>query len=136
MLIRLSKNSFIRVYDNGQLGYITNQLTRHDRTYTESGADFLHQITRDAQNIEAIVENLEKIYDVTRTKLRNDFIDFALDLANHKFVVMGETISDLDSRDMDFSYAIENPKTLVEDYTQLTDEDLNKNTQDFLLQSC
>jgi len=134
MLIRLSKNSFIRVYDNGQLGYITNQLTRHDRTYTESGADFLHQITRDAQNIEAIVENLEKIYDVTRTKLRNDFIDFALDLANHKFVVMGETISDLDSRDMDFSYAIENPKTLVEDYTQLTDEDPNKNTQDFLLQ--
>ena len=41
MLIRLSKNSFTRIYDDGTLGYITNQLTRHDRTYTESGAVFL-----------------------------------------------------------------------------------------------
>ena len=61
MLIRQSKNTFIRIYDNGQLGYITNQLTRHDRTYSESGAYFLQQITRVPKNTEFIIDELDKI---------------------------------------------------------------------------
>ena len=38
MLVKQSKNTFIRFFDNK--GYITNQMTRKDRLYNETGADF------------------------------------------------------------------------------------------------
>ena len=122
MLIRQSKNSFIRIYDDGLLGYITNQLTRHDRSYNESGADFLAQISREPKSIDDIVNNLKKIYDIDTETIRNDFIEFAQDLAEHKFIVIGETAADLDNQDLDFSYSMENPKTLIDDFTQNTKE--------------
>lgn len=135
MLIRLSKNSFIRIYDEGKIGYINNQLTRHDRTYDEVGADFLKQISRTALQETDIVENLCAIYgEVYREEIRRDFGEFADDLAAHLFILKGETESDLDARDMDFSYSMDNPKTLVENFTQLTDTKVGKNTQDALLQ--
>ena len=58
---------------------------------------------------------------------------FVKDLACHKFVIIGETEDELDSQDLDFSYSMENPKTLVEDFTQHTKEKANRTTQDFLL---
>ena len=122
MLIRQSKNSFIRIYDDGLLGYITNQLTRHDRSYNESGADFLAQISREPKSIDDIVNNLKKIYDIDTETIRNDFIEFAQDLAEHKFIVIGETAADLDNQDLDFSYSMENPNTLIDDFTQNTKE--------------
>ncbi|MDD7066261.1 MAG: radical SAM protein [Sodaliphilus sp.] len=134
MLIRQSKNSFIRIYDNGILGYITNQLTRHDRTYIESGADFLSQITREPKDIESIVADLTKIYDADIETIRTDFMDLAQDLAYHKFVVVGETTDELDAQDLEFSYAMENPKTLAEDFTQITGENPDRTTQDYLMQ--
>ena len=39
MLVQQSKNSYIRT--TKRYGYITNQLTRHDRCYDEFGADIL-----------------------------------------------------------------------------------------------
>ena len=47
MLIRQSQNTYIRTTD--RYGYITNQLTRHDRSYNETGADYLKQISRKPQ---------------------------------------------------------------------------------------
>lgn len=134
MLIRQSKNTFIRIYDNGQLGYITNQLTRHDRTYSESGAYFLQQITRVPKNTEFIIDELDKIYDVDRETLRSDFYTFAQDLADHKFVVLGETTNDLDANDLDFSYTMENPKTMVNNFIQDTQFNPSRSTYDFFLQ--
>lgn len=134
MLIRQSKNSFIRIYDGGQLGYITNQLTRHDRSYNESGADFLAQITRDPKSIDDIVFDLKKIYDVDEDTIRDDFMEFALDLADHKFVVIGDSVADLRIKDIDFSYSLENPKTLADDFTQQTKEHPNITSEQFLLQ--
>ena len=134
MLVKQSKNSYIRIYDDGKIGYITNQLTRHDRTYDETGADFLSQISRQPKNIAGIVDDLCKIYgDVDKNVLSNDFMDFAKDLADHKFVVIGETEEELSDNDLDFSYSMENPKTLAEDFTQRTTEKPDKTTQDFLL---
>ena len=37
--IRQTKDTFIRRY--GNIGYITNQLTKHDLNFNETGADFL-----------------------------------------------------------------------------------------------
>jgi hypothetical protein len=135
MIIRQSKNSYIRIYDNGRLGYITNQLTRHDRTYNETGADFLSQISRKPVMIETAVNNLCALYeDADERTISIDFYDFVTDLAKHKFVVMGETEEELDSQDIEFSYSMENPKTLADDFTQKTSVQPNKTTQDYLMQ--
>ena len=60
MLLRQTKNTFIRFID--QFGYITNQMTRHDRTYNETGADFLRQISRKPKTIAECVAHLQVEY--------------------------------------------------------------------------
>lgn len=133
MLIRQSKNSYIRTTDN--YGYITNQLTRHDRVYDSSGADLLRQISREPKEISEIVDSLEKLYrGVDRETLKNDFLEFAESLAEDKFIVIGETKEELDSKDDEFTYHTDNPKTLASDFTQNSREDIPENTQDFFLE--
>ena len=135
MLIRLSKNSFVRIYDGGRLGYINNQLTRHDRTYKETGADFLMQISRTSRQENEMVESLCAIYgEKCSEEIKRDFAEFTDDLAAHRFILKGETESELDAQDMDFCYSMDNPKTLADDFTQVTDTKVGKITQDALLQ--
>ena len=133
MLIRQSKNSFIRTTEH--YGYITNQLTRHDRVYNESGVDWLKEISRIPKETEDIVNNLMCLYeDADINILRKDFLEFCQSLASDKFIVMGETEEELNSKDEDFSYKMDNPKTLTEDYTQDACETISENTQDFFLE--
>ena len=133
MLIRQSKNSFIRT--TKRYGYITNQLTRHDRSYDEFGADLLREISREPREVDDIINHLLTIYeDVDFDTLKTDFMQFVESLARDKFVVMGESIAQLDARDDDFTYAVDNPKTLVNNYYQATEEKVSENTQDFFLE--
>lgn len=133
MLLRQTKNTFIRCTDD--YGYITNQLLRHDRTYDEYGADLLKQISREPQPVDDIVDRLFKVYkDVDRQTLYNDFMEFVTDLVEHKFLIMGETPEELDSKDDEFTYDIEIPKTLAYDFTQTAKQDVKENTQDFFLE--
>lgn len=97
MLIRQSKNSYIRCTE--RYGYITNQLTRQDRVYNDSGAIFLKQISRKVTSIEEIVGNLATIYsDVDQKDLQQDFLDFAQDLEAAKFIVMGNTLEEVEQK--------------------------------------
>lgn len=133
MLIRQSQNSFIRTTKH--YGYITNQLTRHDRTYDSNGADWLNEISRTPKDINSIVDSLMNLYsDANRNTLYEDFLDFCHSLANDKFIVMGENEDELNSKDVSFTYNIDNPKTLLEDYSQCTNEKVSENTQDFFLE--
>ena len=133
MLIRQSKNSFIRTTE--RYGYITNQLTRHDRTYDEDGALWLKVLSREPQKVDDIVVRLMDIYgDADFDTLKTDFMEFAESLATDKFVVIGTTAAELDVADEDFSYKIDNPKTLVTDFSQDTQEKVSENTQDFFLE--
>lgn len=133
MLIRQSKNSYIRT--TKRYGYITNQLTRYDRCYDENGAMWLKEITRVPQVIDDIINRLLLEYvDVDFDTLYADFIEFVNSLAHDKFIVMGETIEELDAKDDDFTYSIGNPKTLVDNYYQVTEEKVSENTQDFFLE--
>ena len=135
MLVRQTKNTFIRFI--GDTGYITNQMTRHDRTYNETGADFLKEISRQPQEVNDIVARLRKVYNdsVSDEELKNDFIEFIQDLSDHLFLVIGETPKELDEKDLDFSYSIENPKTLADDFTQRTKQKVDECTQDFMLEA-
>ena len=106
MLVRQSKNSFIRIYDNCELGYISNQLTKYDRTYNESGAVFLSQISRQPKDIRTIVDNISSIYsEVDSRTIANDFMSFVEELSESQFVVMGESLEELDQKDLAFSYS-------------------------------
>lgn len=133
MLVRQSKNTFIRTTD--RYGYITNQVTRHDRTYDASGADWLKEITREPQEIDDIITRLLSIYeDADREVLTKDFVEFIDSLAKDKFVVVANTIEELDHKDEDFTYDIELPKTLADNFYQETKEKVSENTQDFFLE--
>lgn len=133
MLIRQSKNTFIRT--TNRYGYITNQLTRHDRCYDEFGADILREISRTPVEVDEIVNRLFSLYeDVDIDTLKCDVIEFIDSLAKDHFIVKGETVEELDKKDDSFTYSIDNPKTLVESYYQLTSEKISENTQDFFLE--
>ena len=135
MLVRQSKNTFIRHYD-GEC-YITNQMTRHDRTYNETGSDFLKEISRVPKDVDEIVNHLLELYgnSVGREELKADFTDFIKDLSDHLFLVIGNTPEELDAKDLDFSYSMENPKTLVDDFTQETAQKVKETTQDHNLEA-
>lgn len=133
MLVRQSKNAFIRTTDH--YGYITNQLTRHDRTYDEAGADLLRQIGREPRSVDDIVSRLIELYeDADFEEVKKDFMEFVESLAKDKFLVVGDSIEELDSKDEDFTYSVEIPKTMAEDFYQFTDEKVSENTQDFFLE--
>lgn len=135
MLIRQSKNTFIRLYFGK--GYISNQLTRFDRIYNETGADFLSEITRNPQCIDDIIQRLQALYgdSVKHEALESEFSSFVEELVKTKFLVIGETAKELDANDMDFSYSMENPKTMVNDFTQRFKEVLDENTQNMMLEA-
>ena len=134
MLVRQSKNTFVRFDDD--YVYIVNQMLRHDRIYNETGADFLKEISRKPQDIEEIVLRLHQLFgnSVSLEKLRSDFLDFVEDLAEHQFLVLGETEEELNAKDVDFSYNMEYPKTLVDDFSQETKQRVKECTQDFNLE--
>ena len=104
MLVRQSKNTFIRVTAN--YGYIVNQTTRFDRTYNRGGAIFLKHITREPRNVEDIIKDMATVFgdSVSMEELRSDFMDFINDLEHEKFIVLGETEKELDELDKSFSY--------------------------------
>ena len=84
MLIRQTKDTFIRRF--GNVGYITNQLTKHDLNFNETGADFLDIISREPKELDLIIDELLPLYnDISQEELKADFLDFALDLEKQGF---------------------------------------------------
>lgn len=133
MLVRQSKNTFIRTTD--RYGYITNQLSYHYRTYNDTGADYLREISRNPQDVDDIVDRLMNIYvDVDHAILKEDFLNFITDLAGDNFLVIGDSPEELDNKDLDFTYAVDNPKTFVNDFSQEGLQNVSENTQDFFLE--
>ena len=132
MLIRQSKNTFIRFYDESV--HIVNQLSFQDRVYDETGVDFLKEINRTPQDVNDIVDRLHELYgdSVSRDELYVDFMEFVTDLVKHKFLVTGESVEELDTNDPDFSYNMQNLKTQTDDFTQITSQQVEDNTRDLI----
>lgn len=135
MLVRQTKNTFIRFYDDEV--YIMNQMTRYDRVYNETGADFLHEISRTPKNIDVILNNLLELYgdSVSRENLSDDFLSFVNDLENHYFLVTGETDEECNLKDIDFSYSNGILKTDTINFTQETSQQVDEYTSDFMLEA-
>ena len=109
MFIKQSNDTFIRKYNN--IGYIYNQRTKHDRIYDETGSIFLSKLTRTPKNFNEITEELQSIFtSANRAEIENDLKDFILELEKDKFVIVGESKNDVESKDYLFSYSFEDPK--------------------------
>lgn len=116
MFVRQTQDTFIRRFSN--IGYITNQLTKHDLNFNETGADFLDQISREPKEIEAIVYEILPLYqDISFEELKADFIEFIADLENSGFVITGQTVEELNAKEPSFNYQMVNPKTELYDFT-------------------
>ncbi|MCX6998148.1 MAG: PqqD family peptide modification chaperone [Kiritimatiellaeota bacterium] len=104
-------DSFVRIF--GTIGLITNQLTKRDRVYDDSGAMFLAKLSRQPKQIADIVADLAREFgDVPVATLEADFREFAADLETDGFVVSGRTPAELDREMPRFSYQMTNPKTM------------------------
>ncbi len=111
MLICLAKDSFVRSY--GDIGYITNQLTRQDKIYDVNGKIFLQQITRKPRPVEDIIDSLMEIYvGADYWEIKKDFSEFAGELESEKFVVSGESEEEINAKMPAFSYSISDRKTM------------------------
>ncbi|MBT5988257.1 PqqD family peptide modification chaperone, partial [bacterium] len=81
MLVKQSQDTFIRKF--GDLGYITNQLTKKDRVYDESGSIFLTSLTRTAKSVDDITNEIfSQFADVSLDQIKPDIIDFLVELHN------------------------------------------------------
>jgi len=120
MLYRFCKDTFARSI--GGFGYIYSQLTKHDRTYSESGRVFLQSLSRQPQSLDALLGKITQEFDgVSAEELKNDFLDFLQSLEQDRYIVSGETESELNGKEPSFTYA-ENPKTAIYNYMQQPDD--------------
>lgn len=125
-LIRQCKDTFIRKF--GDVGYINNQLTKHDRVYNDVGGVFLDNISREPKTVESIIKKLHQLFfGVSEETIRQDFIEFITDLEKDMFVVTGNSKEELDRKEPSFSYKMENPKTMVFNFLQ---QDKHSNLMD------
>lgn len=135
MLVRQTCDTFIRIYNNK--GYITNQMTRYDRIYNETGADFLKEISRIPHEVNELVDHLFTIYgdSVTYNNLHDDFIAFVRDLERNLFVVTGDSPEECEMKDIRFSYSLGNMKTKIYDFSQKTEVNVVENTYDSMIEA-
>ena len=110
MLVCLAQDSFVRIF--GDNIYITNQLTKQDKIFDINGKIFLQQITREPKTIGAIIDNLMKIYvGADHDVLKNDFVDFCVELEQEGFITLGKTDEEIVAKMPRFSYKAHDVKT-------------------------
>ncbi len=110
MLIRLSKNAFVRQY--GDFTYILERIKNYDVVMKDAEV-FMRWISRYPEEIDAIVKNIISVYaGADSNEICSDFIDFIGNLESNGVVVTGRTVEELARRDISFSYDVDNPKTM------------------------
>ncbi|BBO83097.1 hypothetical protein DSCO28_36630 [Desulfosarcina ovata subsp. sediminis] len=101
--VKQCQSTYIRIF--GEIGYITNQISKHDRVYDDIGAVFLKQISRTPKRIVDIVAELSSQFvNVTAQEIENDFTDFVQSLEEEQFIITGETELSLQQKELIFSY--------------------------------
>lgn len=119
---RLHRDAFVR--EIGPYGYVYSQLTKHDRTYDETGRDFLLALSRQPQDFETLLQKILSLYEADadiEAAIRRDLRELLSGLESDRYVVSGETPAEIDAREPHFSYA-ENPKTATHNFLQNADD--------------
>lgn len=121
--VKLSKNSYVRIYDDGKLGYITNQRTEIDRVYNSIGADFLSVLKREPRKIDDLIDELSALYiDVERQVIGNDFITFINDLVDYHFLLIANSLEEINAI---------NENYINESFDELTNADTSNISEEY-----
>jgi len=108
--IKLTKDSFVRNFNEN--GYITNQLTKLDALYNDTGADFLSVLNKTPRNINDCINDLIMLYgEADSEEITADFIEFVKNLEKEGFVVIGKTSEECLKKEPTFSYSSDSVKT-------------------------
>ncbi len=127
MLLKLSKNAFVRQY--GEFTYILGRITSFDQMF-HNAEPFFRWITRAPMEKTEIVKNICGLFtDADEKEIAADFDEFLTPLLDAKVVLAGETPEALNVREENFSYDVENPKTMKDTKT------ITKAEADFMPQS-
>lgn len=110
MLMRLSKNTFVRQY--GPFTYVLGRIKSYDQMFSDAEV-FFRWITRSPLERDVIIDNICSVYvGVTRDDIAHDFDEFFAPLIAEKIVLVGGTPGELDAQEESFSYDVANPKTM------------------------
>jgi len=116
MLYRQKFDTFIRIYD--EVGYIVNKGSLKDAIVDQAAAAFLRVLSREPQEIEKLVTGIVDAFtDANFPEVEQDAIAFYKILEEDGFIVSGDTIDELDSKDVRFSYSKLMQNTDKKDYT-------------------
>jgi len=114
MLLKLSKNAFVRQY--GDFTYVFERVKGYDQMFKDAEV-FMRWITREPTEKAAILKNIYAMYpDTDKKEIASDFDEFIGPLIDEKVILSGETTKELESSEVSFSYDVENPKTMDTHY--------------------
>ncbi len=110
MLMRLSKNAFVRQF--GPFTYVIERIRSFDQMFRDA-EPFFRWITRVPMEHDEIVRRVCDVYvGADNEEIARDFDAFMKPLITAGVVVTGKTMEDLESSEVDFSYDVDDPKTM------------------------
>ena len=110
MLIRLSKNAYVRQY--GPFTYVIERIKNFDQVYLDAEV-FFRWLTREPMEIAEVLGNICKVYEGSdQRQINQDFNEFIAPLIRAGVLVAGKDAEELRKDDPFFSYDVENPKTM------------------------
>lgn len=110
MLMRLSKNTFVRQY--GPFTYVLGRIRSYDQVFADAEV-FFRWIGRKPREKSEILANVCGVYEGTApARIAADFDEFFAPLVEEKIVLCGDTSEALDAQEESFSYDVVNPKTM------------------------
>ena len=110
MLVRLSKNAYVRQY--GEFTYVLERITSHDEVFRDAEV-FFKWITREEIDQDVLVSKVCEVYETSEhNAVRTDFLDFLRVLEEGGIIVRGENSQELRERDQVFTYDVASPKTM------------------------
>lgn len=111
MLLRLSKNAFVRQY--GEFTYVLERIADFDSMYCNADV-FMRWIGREARDEKEILANICAVYDdVEKAEIVRDFHEFIATLIENGVVIAGESEDDIEKKEISFSYDVDSPKTMA-----------------------
>ena len=126
MFYRLSKNSFVRKIEN--FGYIYNQRTKVNITFTDSGAIFLQALSRYAQSLDKLVSKIALDFEgISESDIYQDVAEFFEELLEQRLVVAGASEQECNQKDYEES---------LKDISELQADDFEDYISKPYLQSC
>lgn len=110
MLLKLSKNAFVRQY--GDFTYVLQQIKNYDQMFMDAEV-FMRWIGRGPMEKSEILRNICGVYaGADAVEIARDFDAFITPLIDAKVIIVGETAESIEVQEESFSYDVENPKTM------------------------